>query len=91
MEYNPLPDLLNTIFTIFEISLFYGCEHLGAKICRFLTFLTRSLHDDRGILVVTKLGMTTCENTSNTGLVLLMASCFVKTLNLLPKEHADKF
>ena len=31
-------------FTIIEIGLFYG-EHLGAKICRFLTFLTRSLPD----------------------------------------------
>ena len=32
-----LPDLLNTRFTIVEIGLFYGGEHLGAKICRFLT------------------------------------------------------
>ena len=37
MEFNPLPDLLNTGFTIVEIGLFYGGEHLGAKICRFLT------------------------------------------------------
>ena len=37
MEFNPLPDLLNTGFTVVEIGLFYGGEHLGAKICRFLT------------------------------------------------------
>ena len=35
--FNPLPDLLNTGFTIIEISLFYGGKHFGAKICRFLT------------------------------------------------------
>ena len=37
MEFNPLPDFLNTGFTIVEIGLFYGGEHLGVKICRFLT------------------------------------------------------
>ena len=37
MEFNPLPDLVNTGFINVEISLFYGGEHLGAKICRFLT------------------------------------------------------
>ena len=37
MEFNHLPDLLNTGFTIVEIGLFYGGEHLGAKICNFLT------------------------------------------------------
>ena len=41
MEFNPLPDLLNTEFKIIEIGLFYGGEHLGAKLCRFLTFLGR--------------------------------------------------
>ena len=41
MEFNPLPDLLNTRFTIVEIGLFYGGEHLGAKICRFLTFFDK--------------------------------------------------
>ena len=50
MEFNPLPDLLNTGFTIIEFGLFHGGEHLEAK-----------------ILVGTKSGMTTCENTSNTG------------------------
>ena len=45
MKFNPLPDLLNIRFTVTEIDLFYGGEHLGAKICRFLTFLTRSLQD----------------------------------------------
>ena len=32
MEFNTLPDLLKSGFTIVEISLFYGGEHLGAKI-----------------------------------------------------------
>ena len=45
IEFNPLPDLLNTGFEIMEIGLFYGGEHLGVKICRFLIFLTRSLPD----------------------------------------------
>ena len=31
MEFNPLPDLLNTGFTIIEIGLFYGGEHSEAK------------------------------------------------------------
>ena len=50
MEFKP--DLLTTGFTIIEIGLFYGREDLEAKICRFLTFLTKisksiikSLHD----------------------------------------------
>ena len=38
MEFNPLPDLLNTWFTIVEIDLFYGGKHLRAKTCRFLTY-----------------------------------------------------
>ena len=37
MEFNPMPDLLNTRFTIVEIGLFFDGEHLGAKIRRFLT------------------------------------------------------
>ena len=45
MELNPLPDLLTTGFNIIETGLFYGGKHLGAKIRRFLTFLTRSLQD----------------------------------------------
>ena len=40
MEFNFLPGLLDTGFTIIQIGLFLGGEHLGAKICRFLTFLT---------------------------------------------------
>ena len=32
---------LNTGFKITEIGLLYGGEHLEAKICRFLTFLTK--------------------------------------------------
>ena len=35
-KFNPLPDLLNTGFTIFETGLFYGCKHLEAQIRRFL-------------------------------------------------------
>ena len=38
MEFHPLQDLLNTGYTIIEIGLFSGGEHLEAKICRFLTF-----------------------------------------------------
>ena len=46
MEFNLLPELLNTGFTIIEIGLFYDGEHLGAKICRFLTFVfTKSFQD----------------------------------------------
>ena len=30
MEFNPLPNLKNTRFTITEIGLFYGGEHLEA-------------------------------------------------------------
>ena len=45
MKFNPLPDLLNTGFTIIEIGLFYSGEHLGAKMCGFLTYLTRSLQE----------------------------------------------
>ena len=41
MEFNPLPDLLNTEFTIIEIGLFYGDEHLGAKMCRFVSFFDK--------------------------------------------------
>ena len=37
MGFNPLPDLLNTGFTIIEIGLFYGGENLEAKICKFQT------------------------------------------------------
>ena len=41
MKFNHLPDLLNTGFTIIDIAftgLFCGGEHLGARLCRFLTF-----------------------------------------------------
>ena len=64
-EFNSLSDLLNTWFTIIGIGLFYGGKHLGAKLWRFLTSRWR-------FLVGTKSGMTKCENTSNTGWVLLM-------------------
>ena len=76
MVFNLLPDLLNTGFTTTEFSLFHGGEHLEAKLCIFWsTFLTlrwRSLLNRA----------TTCENTSNTGSVLLTSST---TLTLLPK------
>ena len=45
MKFNPLPDLLNNRSITIKIGLFYSGEHLGAKICRFLTFLTRLLQD----------------------------------------------
>ena len=38
MEFKHLPYLLNTGFTINEIGLFYGGEHLEAKLCNFQTF-----------------------------------------------------
>ena len=41
MEFNPLPDLLNTGYTIIEIGLFYCGEHLESKICRFQSFLDK--------------------------------------------------
>ena len=37
MEFNPLPDSLNTGFTVVEIGLYYGGKHLEANICRFPT------------------------------------------------------
>ena len=70
MKFNPLPDLLNIGFTIAEIGLFYGGELLGRKICRFLTNFDKITSRWR-FLVNTKSGMTTCENTSNTGCVFL--------------------
>ena len=56
MEFKPVPDLLKTEFTITEIGLFYGGEHLEAKILTFWTKWRSSLN--RAM---------TCENTSNTG------------------------
>mgnify|MGYP001801862117 CR=1 FL=1 len=40
-----MADLLNAGFKIMDIGLLYGGEHLGAKICKLLTFWTRSLQD----------------------------------------------
>ena len=37
MEFNPLPDLLNTGFKIIKIGLFYGGEHRKLTFFRFLT------------------------------------------------------
>ena len=41
LEFNPLPNLLKTGFTIVEIALFYSGEHLEAKICRFLSYFDK--------------------------------------------------
>ena len=65
MKFNHLPDLLNTGFTIIENWFVYGGEHLGVKICRFLTFFDKTTLRWR-FLVGTILGMMMCENTSNT-------------------------
>ena len=43
MEFNTLPDLLNTGFIIIKIGLFYYGVHFGAKMCGFLTFLTQNI------------------------------------------------
>ena len=73
MEFTPLPDLPNTGLTIIEIGLFYGGEHLEAKICRFQNFFEQHWPC---------LSRTTIsEDTLNTGWVFLI---FIKTLNLLP-------
>ena len=87
MEFNPLPDLLNTGFTIIEIGLFYGGEHLGAKICRFLTFLTRSLQDGDFWSVLNR----GWRRVKTLQILVEFFLCFIKTLNLLSKGNADKF
>ena len=63
MEFNPLPDLLNTGFTVIKISLFYGGEHENMQIPDFFDKITSRWQ----FLVSTKSGMTTYENTSSTG------------------------
>ena len=56
MEFNHLPGLLNTGFTIVEIGLFYDGERLLAKVCRLLTCF-RSLQDcDSVWLVLNRVG-----------------------------------
>ena len=64
-EFNPLPDLLNSGFTIIEIGLLYGSEHLAAKLCRFLSFFFDKM-------AMFAKWATMCENTSNIGWVLLI-------------------
>ena len=76
IEFNPLPDLLNTGFAIIEIGLFYGGENLKAKICSIQTFL-----DNMAAYLSSQ--TTTNKKASNTSLVLLI---FIKTFNLLPKH-----
>ena len=44
IEFNLLPDLLNTRFTIVKIGLFYGGEYLEVKIGRFLIFFWQDGH-----------------------------------------------
>ena len=70
---NPLSDLLNTGFTIIEIGLF-----VVAKTCKW------KYADSRLFWITWPCFSrpTTCENTSNTGWVLLI---FIKTLKLLSK------
>ena len=86
MEFNPLPDLLNTGFTIVEIDLFYGGEHLGAKMCRFLICF------DKIKMAIQYLFLLNREwRRVKTLQILIVFFCFLKTLNLLPKGHADKF
>ena len=63
MEFNHLQDLLNTGFTIIEIGLFYGGEHVGEK----------NMQPDSWLFLSRSLKM-----------------AIFKTLNLLPKGHADK-
>ena len=60
MEFNPLPDLLNSGIVIIEISLFYSGKNLESKICIFQTFL------DNMAMFNLSSRTTTCENTSNT-------------------------
>ena len=83
MEFNSLPDLLNTGLTIIEIGLFYGGEHLKAKICRFLT---RSLQDGYFWSKIRD-----DEVWKHFKYWLSSSNVSIKTLNLLSKGDADKF
>ena len=55
MEFNPLPDLLNTGFTIIEIDLFYDDKHKEAKMFRFLTFCDKIAIEYRSVDVTESL------------------------------------
>ena len=86
MEFNLLPDLLNNGLTIIEFGLFYGGKHLRAKYMQIPDFFD-NISSRKRFLVVTKSEMTMCENTSNTGWVLLMfyvmyAVCFASCIIL---------
>ena len=70
MELNPLPGLLKIRFKITEIGLFYGGEHLGAKLCKFLIFFFWQHHFKMELRHL--IGDDDVWNTSNTGCVLLM-------------------
>ena len=50
MEFNRLPDLLNTGFEFVEIGLFYGGEHWERKYADSWLVLTRSLQDGDSVL-----------------------------------------
>ena len=78
--------LLNTGFTVIEIGLLYGGEHLGANICRFLTFLTWSIQDGDFWSVLNRRR----RRVKTLQILVEFFECFIKTLNLLPKGHADK-
>ena len=79
MEFNPLPDLLNTGFTTVEIGLFYGGEHLGANICRFRLVLTRSLQDHGDSWLVLNRGW---RRVKTLQILVVFFQCIIKTLNL---------
>ena len=69
MEFNPLPDSLNTGFTIIEIgylTLVLWWRTHGSENMQIPDFFDRITSRWR-VLVGTNSGMTTCENTSNIG------------------------
>ena len=84
-EFNPLPDLLNTGFTIIEFMVANTWERKYAVPDIFWQITSRWR-----FLVRIKSGMTACEKTSSNGWVLLMFYWNIE-LNLLPKGHVDKF
>ena len=81
---DPLPDLLNNGFTIIDTGLFYGGEHLWAKICIFLTFFDKitSYNDDFWSGTTT-----TCENTSNPNVLLKHWAYFPKDMLINSKTR----
>ena len=84
MEFNLLPHLLNTGFAIAEIGLFYGGEHLGAKI----TDLFLQYHFKMAIQYLPNWEW---RRVKTLQILVVFFSCFIKTLDILRKGHADKF